>query len=682
MAADAALNDSVNFDIFLDSVFEPETFDTRSNDSISFDLFLNTEFQPTGYFLNALEGNLDLDSGFEPDSILVLRQPAPILDTLPANSFARSVKGRLYANDIEIPFRRASFNAPKDSLGASFSVDLAKADLSFLPTNADYKFEIGTWNGTDYDYETVFDSVKLDSRNLSRSWSSNAANDNLSFSTLIDIDDKFALAPRKNIICFDKNKTSVDLKNVEKLPINQTAGFGSNTYIENEARPFNGLNLYQVLRIAFVEICGFSNIETNIPNYPLTRCDFNISQSAKESVAPFIGNFRPIFIPLAGNVLRILDGTQVLPSDFVPTQVTADDYSGIGLGKAGGIKPDGLRLSYQSTNDYSSFKTRRAPETVTETGKIFDANYTKQTITETYKDYFDLFYPEQITRSELIKRETVIADTFGFVISSQTEEIKVDRQGKIIEINKSEMAKVPLPENNFTGSLKEVRTETQSYEYQTDVKRTRNVIPKSIKTVISAIVATDSANQYLDKDFKQEYSEAHRSGNLNKDMDYSSFPEPVKTITKTFDQTGNGQIRITETVIDILRDNFPVVTVSETTSGDPSLNNSFAKQREIVVWRTGADKINSGKPISSFVGGEIPLFFLLQMVDKELNDSGADLQQGTCEILGYSSNLKRGILVEIKDRDGTNLGKFVVVGFNYSVERGRVFSSLDLLEVR
>lgn len=673
---DNVADDSAAFVLLLESDALAAAVDANADDEAGFELILNADANPRGYFPYGFDGDLSLAADALPDVLLVLKHPETLAETLAANSFTNAIVGRLSANNVVMPFwKRATLTAPKDSLGASFSVDLAKADLSFLPSDANWKFEVGVWNASTeiYDYHTVFDSAKLSSRNLSRGWSG-GPQDSLSFSTLIDINDKFALAPRKNIICYDVNKTSVDISKVEKLY--DSGG----DLIVNNVRSFNGLSLNRALNIAFVEGCGFSSVETDLDNYPLTRVDFNISTTYKDSVAPFIGNYKPIFTVLPGNVLQIKDGTRGLPVDFEPAEIKADYYSGIGLQKKPRPASDGFVVQYQSSGDYATYLIRVAPSVITETGNIFDANYTKQTITETYVDFYDLYYPEQITKTNLIKRETVITDSIGFAISEQTEEITVDKTGKTLKSVKTEKATL-MPDNSF----KTLRSETQNYEYQNDITNSRSVILKSIKTTIKAIVATDSDNQYFGSDFRQEYSEAHRAGNLSEDLSYSAFPEPVKTITKIFDQIGNGQIRVTETLIDILRDNFPVVTVSETTNGDISINDAFSKARQMVVFRDGASKTGNGKPLGSISLGEIPAFFGYPLTQRLLENEDLQLDEGSATIAAYSPDLQRGLIVSAIDRDGTNLGKFLVAGFSWTiekVERGqRVETSLEISQL-
>lgn len=672
---DYAASLSAAFIVSLAAEIQPFAFDTNANLTANFGLTLNADTNPAARYIFGADFETVLNADARIFTQLILKHPAPISDTLPPDSFYRTVKGRLSANGVEVPFwRRATYNAPRDSLGASFSIDFAKADLSQLPNDANWKFEVGIWNGTAFIYTIVFDSAKLSTRNLSRSWNSNAPNDSLSFSTLIDINDKFALAPRKNIICFDANKTTVDLKNAEKLYI---AGGG---VIQNDVRSFNGLSLWQVLSIAFVQGCGFASVKTDLDNYPLTRVDFNISQTYKDAVAPFIGNYKPIFTVLPGNVLQIKDGTKKTPESFVAFELTADHYSGIGLQKKPRPVSGGYIVQYQSSGEYATYLIRVAAPTVIETGDVFDDNYTKQTITETFVDFYDLYYPEQITQTNLLKRETVITGGNGFTISEQTEEITVDKTGKTLKSLKTEKAEV-LPDNAF----KTMRTEEQKYEYQNDISNSRNVILKSIKTTVKAIVSTDSDNQYFGNDFKQEYSEAHRAGNLSDTLTYSSFPEPVKTITKVFDQIGNGQIRVTETLIDILRDNFPVVTVSETTNGDISINDSFSKARQLVVYRNGVTGTGNGKPLQSISLGEIPMFFGLQLVDRILENESLQLDEGSAALEGYSPDLQRGLILDVKDRDGSSLGNFLCGGFSYEIERTetgqRVNTTIELDEL-
>lgn len=610
--------------------------------------------------------------------VLPLIAPAPILDTLPADSFSNTVKGRLSVNGTENTlWRRAAFNAPKDSLGAAFSLDFAKADLSFLPNDAAIKFEIGIYNGTGYDFETVFDSLKINSRNLSRSWNSNAPNDSLSFLTLIDIDDKFALAPRKRIICYDANKSQVTGDEIEKLF--DTDG----VQILTDVRGFNGLSLYQVLRIAFIEGCGFTDFETNLPNYPLIRADFGIQTTYKDAVAPFIGIFKPIFIVLPGNILRILDGTQPIPNDFAPTAINADTYSGIGLQTQPKPTSDGYILQFQTSSDYS-FYTQRFETENTSNGVFGTNSYTTTATEREFRDYHASDKPEITVKTELKKQTITTKDYQGFVISEDILETTFDSLGRITAQTKTLKAKIPqLPASGTPSyALQLVRSEAQKVSYRADRTNSRRSVLSEVETNISALVASDTDNPYLSETFNQEFLEAHRAGNLKEAMTTTFVP--VKTITEKFVQDASGQVTVKTDEIDHLR-NVLTDSRSEVRNGDISINSYLSKAANVVVWRVGVDKLANGKPLQTYSAGELPVFFALPLVAGVLENEDAQRDSGTAAVAGYSPSLRRGIFAAISDRDGTDLGKFLCAGYNWTIEKAergiRVETNLEVEQV-
>lgn len=661
----------------------PESLTRSVRLALDFAAGFNFSVIPRVRSIRTLDFRASFAANFNARTGLSLVIPSPVLTELAENAFEQTRKGHLFANDIEIPFRQATFNQPKDNLGSSVSFDLSAANLSYLPSDAIFRFELWKFTGIvegnrTHDKIVVFDNEKLNSRNLSRGWQGNAPSDNLSFSTLIDIEDKFALCPRKNTICFDTNKTQVSANEIE--PLYDTDG----VQIVTETRSFNGLSLYQVLRIAFVEGCGFSNFETNIPNYPLTRVDFSITQSYKDAVAPFIGIFKPIFVPLAGGILRILDGTQAIPDDFAPREITADNYSGIGLTRQPKPPVDGYIVSFQQTNDYSTFRLREEIETI-ETGNLLDPNYTKQTLTKNFRDYYDASNPAVAILEVLYKQTTTTTDAFGFTLGEESEDFTYDYQNKLLTKIKATSATVPLPANDFAGGLATIRSEKQTYTYQADRFNARRVILARIETEIKSIVATDTDNQYFDNDFKQEYLEAHRAGNLNKDMTYSPDLQAVKTIVETYEQTAaNGQIRVTTKTIDLLR-NIPVISVSEAKNGDISINSSYSKAKNVIVWRNGVHRTVKGKPLAGFTIGELPLFFGVPLVERILAQEDDLPQTGTVEVLGWAKDLERGTFATILDRDGANLGKYLIEGFSWTLQvldRGQRFSTtLQVTEI-
>jgi hypothetical protein len=176
-----------------------------------------------------------------------------------------------------------------------------------LPDGATFKFEIGARVSGVFVWTEILDGAKL----LGKNYSVSLERDSLSFTTLEPLSDKLAKSPKNNLIVFDGNRQTVETSEIESLYTN------TNEFITTSARDLRPLTLYKLLDIAFVEGCGFESVKTNLPNYQIVRCDFSVTQSYTDSIAPFVGMYEPVEMFAVGDVLWILDTTQPIPEGFV-----------------------------------------------------------------------------------------------------------------------------------------------------------------------------------------------------------------------------------------------------------------------------------------------------------------------------------------------------------------------------
>jgi hypothetical protein len=183
-------------------------------------------------------------------------------------------------------------------------------------------------------------------------------------------------------------------------------------------------------------------------------------------------------------------------------------------------------------------------------------------------------------------------------------------------------------------------------------------------TQTRGLIATDAENPYFGADFKQDFLEAHKAGNLNVDMT-SSFGA-IKTVTESLLTLGGGQVQIKVNTVDHVR-GTTVNSISEIKTGDVGLNASVPKQRKLVVWREGVDlTAKRGARLAAFNAGDLPFRFALPLVERKLARETDQPDNASIEILGFDESCERGVFFAVEGRGGADLGIYLTEGLNVS----------------
>lgn len=650
------------------------------------DLFLRTGDEPNSFF-DLLEADeqatcdLILSSAilalFESDETanaelvfgLNLVQPAPILNQLAGGAFQNQrLKVRLLINNTETPLKSFEYSKPKGTTGASLGIELSRAGLSQIPSTAAIKFQIGKWANNNYVWTTLLDYGIVTERNYRIQFSA----DSLSFSSIEPLADFLSLCPYQNLTVFDGAKTQVSASDLP--PLYDSDG----GYSLSVSRNISPLTLYDLLRIAFVEGCGFDSFQTNIPNYPIMRCDFSVSSSYLDAVRALVGIFEPVIFAV-GNTLWILDKTQVVPDSFRPVSLTADKYVSYGAALGYNRNIDGFLLQYLSNGagDYSVQRFYQPPNITS--GNFGDADFTQTEINQTFLDWKNTANPNIVLRSELEAETRTTYDNSENVIGRETISNSFDGTGKRILSQKTIEANVPDLSNSGDLALQTVRRESVEFSYKTDFYNPRRVNQDKIITRISALISIDSDNKYLGKDFKQDFTKANETGNLTTSMTTDFVP--VRTIIESFETLGNGQVQVSRQEIDHLR-NVPIDPLSEVRNGDVSISALGSRPQILRVWRTGVNKNSAkGKAFVPFAVGELPLVFALPLAKRRLALAVQPKQTAQIQIVGFDESCERGVIFSAKDRAGANLGNYLIEGFRVSGNAKKIATEIEAVEI-
>ena len=592
---------------------------------------------------------------------LALTIPSPILNEPAANAFSQQCyAARLLGDDVEIPISSAVIEKPKGEIGLRVTMQISKKQLSLVSLDKTYKFEVGVspQPSSPLVWYTILEDAALDSRTFSRAFSNNAPNDSLSIGLISPVTNRLNKSPNSNIILFDPNKTEVTGEGIDKV-------FDNNgTLITTQIVSRSGLNLYTILARLRSE-SGFAAIETNIPNYEITRAEFPFSQTFNAAISPFIGVFKPLIFPV-GNVLWILDKTAEIPDEFVPRAIVAETLENLTVSIPPGGVPDGFELTYIDSNSTANFYTTRTEQTTEESGVFGEAQFTRTFITQTIRDWKHTDNPAVVLRSELITKVHATYNNSLALIGRETESFIFDAQGKQKSSTRTVESLVPNLAAGGAVALLTVRSEQQTITYTPDPRNPRRFIQNRIVTAIRGLIAIDAENKYFDEDFKQDFGEANKAGNLAVSM--TSEFGPIKTVTESLDSLSNGQYQVRVSTVDHLR-NATTNSFSEPRTGDATLSGVGGKSSKKVIWREGVTLSNrSGIPPESFSGGEVPLVFLEPLCQRILQRLADGKHEGGVSVIGFDPSLDRGTFFSLYDRDNSYFGRFITEGLRVTLD--------------
>ena len=612
--------------------------------------------------------------------------PDPILIELEENAFsAKSFTARAKKGGTEIPIKGFTVSARRDSIGKKVSLDLATKDLAVADLDASYSFEIGKADKS-YDlpeWVNILSNARLDSRNYQTAW----LNDSLSFGINAPLSDKLGKFPKKNIFVSDPDKIEAN----STAEIEELRDTNGNLFIQEE-RFIRALSIYDIFQIAFVEGCGFSSFKTNIPDFEIARCDFTVTNSFYNSVKGFIGIFEPEFFA-RGNVLWIVDKTQTIPDEFAPVALAPEKYLNWKQTVSESAPIDGFLLSFVESKKNSNYFTIRTDVETVKTGSdIFAIGYSEVEFERKYREYRSNFKPDLILKTEQVseKRTVKTRDESGLNVIREDETLfTYDSRGRITRAEKTESAPVWEFVSGFGWSKsltpQILRVDISKSKYGANPENPRKTIRTGASQEITSILVSDSDNQFLGRDFRQQYIESVHAGNLNEDQNVSLVLEPVKTVIEKLKQK-SGQVRTERIEIDHLLDEV-TDSISDVQNGDGSNSNFESKQGNVVIFKTGlSPSVRTGNGLEALSVGELDLEYAEPLATRLLDRRVRRLQSGSIELLGFDESIEQGVYFRVLDRNGDSLGTFCCVGYtvtgeNLGTRDQRIATVIDVLEV-
>lgn len=586
---------------------------------------------------------------------------------------------RILADGVSYPIRAAQVQESDLNAGININVQLQRpSDRAAILAADEFSFDIydnGVW-------KSIFDSGRRSAGSYSFAWATEGRPaDGLSLSTVDAIAETLERSPDNNLTIYDAARETIDAEAFEKI------------YDENgvpythELIAIGGLTLHQLLDRVFVTILGFDSVFCTVSDYPIRRADFSITGSYLEGIAQFLGPFEPL-IYVKNNVLFVLDSTIALPAGLEPAipAVGHDEYRSAEF-SVSEQTADGYIVQYVENDSLYDYTTTREvsnlgdPDT---TGTEGNGNYTETVTARTYRDYFKSSNPSVPVNTVKIREVVTVRGMVGGVmdeISETTEVIEVDRKMRLLSIAKDRTALIPnVAASGFPTVRTTVDSELTLFDYRPDIRNPRREYMSRQTREKRGLVAIDAGNQHLDQDFKIEFFDAWRGGNLSGNV--TTEYQDIESFTESVDVKRNGQIEVRSRTANFLTSPPSVHSeITEGRAGDITTNAVNTQTNQVIIYRTGITS-RTGTKLQPFPIGEVPITIGRPLAKRRLDKR----QRLTGSVTWKGLNLAYGIgsQFQLFDRDGDSVGFFIVEGreINMSNLGDRTQLTDQILQVR
>lgn len=553
--------------------------------------------------------------------------------------------GRLLINGVEVPITGFSFNKPNDGLGGLLKVQLAFSRQA-LPEDGVYTFDLMFKRGGVWQPETILAGGLLNGSEYRISF----VEDSLSFDAMDYLADRWNKAPDEvPITIYDPEKVDPDSTEVTPDTLTDEDGVA----IVPDQQPIPGLSLHRALHEAYVAGMGFDEVETNLPDDPISRADFTLEGGYQGGVAALIGMFRPRY-SLRGNTIGIWWPGEQMPGGYAAKLVDINDhYVDLGETVPANERTSALRLIYQTSGgDSSRVVTIILPPT-TNSANPLDPNYTTSQISLTKREYYDAAAPAVVLSDEILQTK-VETYTGGWLVEENIMTEIFDGMGR--KIKSTTAIRKRLPDEDGDPSLMNAMDKTVTIVYGADPTNPRQSIIISQVTDTNGLILIDNDREYLGQPGKMPYEMEHRNENFdpsgNFDLDYG----PLTTNSERAFMRG-GRVLVCVQTTDHLKG------ITDTEWVDRVGSVTIPRRRQFT--RTTLLRVPGGavgRRAAELNTGEVPATLAKRLGWQELNRRNKPPRRLQLTLGKVDLTIDRGTIIAPNGREGALRGKFIVDG--------------------
>jgi hypothetical protein len=586
-----------------------------------------------------------------------------IIDLLPPalSGHQQEQSARLTIGETAVKIRSFVFEESENDLVPRVDVEIADvSQRSLFTSTAAIKFELGTVIDGVMTWETLIEGGEL----LKAIHNMRTGAHTFTFTGQSAAGQKLNTTAEQDMVIYDPLKLSLDVSDFEVVKDN----FGR-TYT-TQLIPIANLKLQDLLDRTLIDECGFTDIQINLPNYPLSRVDFRGGEPFMNAVGDVIAMYEPD-VQEIGDTLYIRDTTIPYDAAF-PTPADVAVNTAVQIGVATELtRVDCLELIYSEWRRNHDFTETRVLQT-TELVDVF-GRQVRTTTTTTYIDYFRSNYPDNPIATEIsrIVREVWAGPATATLIERSTEVFTYDSFGRSLKRDKDVLAWIPELTGDY--ALTDLRIEEEIFRYRGHPFQRDKVYVSKRELGIEGLIVIDTANQQLGQDWKRDYSNAYRSGNLNEDQTLSF--DIIQSIDESQRPVTRDVVNIRRTDIDHLTEIVTTET-GEERAGDVAIPSLVHRQGRMFIFKTIADTRNPAEYIETFNAGELPMTNAIPLAVRVLRNRQQRPVTMAIQVIGCELALSKGAAFRGVDADGNVLGVFSVRGRTLTGQSGAYFTNL------
>lgn len=571
---------------------------------------------------------------------------------------------RLLANGVAVPLKSAQLSAPFDTLGVQLSAELARPDVAQIPAGASVDFELATWAGGGFVWEKMFAGGRLSARTRQLVNADNLPADTVQVTFVDVLGDRWNLRPERQTFLYDPDK-------IESPPSTSSVGRGftaplytlDGARVETISEAVENLSFYEVLRRAYVEGCGFDEVKTNVEDFPAEQVSFTLTGGYDAGVRPLLKPFSPVVFPVA-NDLWIIDPDEQLPAGLSALALTVSRLVEMTETLPAVEAFDGLIVTLKDEAGGDYFTERLEAPPAEPSGTFGTPGFTLTATQRRVREYRNFSDPATIIREETASLTTTTTDFEGNVISREILVDSFDALGR--KNGHSRTLEQRLPDLNGGGALllQTVSEETQNIFFGVHPLDASKETVEKVETRIDGLILVDAETEYLGQPYRIPLTDAHRSGYINPDGEQTTEFGAIKTIFETLRVRGRSVEMESRTINHIT--NAPDQNKVTTRPGGAEIERSRAATRQIVLLAEGA---TGRRRLEEFDGTALPPGIAMKLARRELKKLSEPPHNFAGALAFPDRRIRKGTLLDISDRAGEPLGRFITIGYTYTFTR-------------
>jgi hypothetical protein len=656
-------------------------------------------------------------------------------------SFAsKEITARLIVNGAIVPITSFNFQAPTGKLGSILNVRLGTKSISGIPNGStvDFYLVVGGYTSTE-SLVPLMKGGKLSGRATITSWQGgkNAqATDEVTFSAMDILADKFTLSPRRPVIMFDPRRVKYDEINTRDVKSALRDDIGQ--IILPLLEPVYGLSLHQVMNRAYTPVGGFifvggyepspkwnpgmlaseannqigmdfTNVITNIEDYPVRRADFPVESSWNDGVRPFTEMYAPMSF-VHNHILFIMDTDKALSYSTGVHQLTLGDHKKLSETQEFKNDTNAVILTYQyAANDPAEgggiIVVEDFTEEEDEQGTFGGFDYVK-TVTQRWDyKYYD---PDHMADPIEILPKSVTTTTYqavGWYIDgvmtllnpmaeTHKETIYYTYEGTLkVHHQRNVFATIPIPSGGDLIYLYEqVISEECRIQWQDDPKEHGSKIQAWSKTTVQGICYISDT----DKDVTYGGSpitirhlfpavEFAESGNVVPEMGLTSLLQPIRTESENLRNVNGNQFEVERIEIDHLTNTVRKSWV-DTRTGSVNSNPYETRTRNVLLRDLESEALIGYRTPIGVNAYEVPRVQARELGERILKRLSNPAQTLPIDLPGVDFVIARGTVIKGQRRNETFTNNFIVTGYSINGDSlgkqgHRIYQNLEAIEL-